>query len=163
MLLLTVPVNVTVSAVVSPNCTSPLNVPEPVTTKSPLTVRSSISNVVATRVCAYKFLHSFPAVGNALGSLPKSQVLSSSGIIWLLISALNTMLSVFALPIVMSPSAVIFPVACKLPLISTSVLFDTVPITTLPLPVVLNCKSWSAVVTSIVFVLICKSPVTILP
>ena len=81
----------------------------------------------------------------------------------LLISALNTTLSVLASPIVMSPSAVMFPVACKSPLTNTSVLCATVPTTTLPVPRVLICRSSSEAVTSIMFVESCKSPVTIFP
>ena len=43
----------------------------------------------------------------------------------LLMSAANTTLSVFASPSVNDPSAVILPVACKSPLINTSLLIIT--------------------------------------
>ena len=69
--------------------------------------------------------HSLPPVP---GSLPKLYVLSASGIILLATSAFRIIVSVFASPIVISPSAVMLPVACILPVTFMSACTSTVPV-----------------------------------
>ena len=67
--------------------------------------------------------------------VPKLYVLLAFGIILLAISALKSILSVSASPNTMLPSALIFPVACKLP--DTFVLASN---SILPVPLVPSSK-----------------------
>jgi hypothetical protein len=91
---------------------------------------STVSAVVVT-VPAKKFCVLTSA--QFLATLPKVNVSLISGIIFEFTSALNTILSVSASPIVMLPSAVILPVATMLPV---TLVFPN--ISTVPVPLGLN-------------------------
>ena len=98
-------------------------------------------------------------VAQRLDDVPILYVLSTSGIISLAISALIKMLSVSSLPIVILPSALIFPVACRLPL---TVVLPIMLIS--PVPFARINKSLLVFVFSIKLLLSSKSPtITLLP
>ena len=82
----------------------------------------------ALKFWTYTSFHLFAGV-------PNWKVLSWSGTILLLTSALKVMLSVSASPNTISPSALIFPVACIFP-----VTFKLLCTLTLPVPFGLNSK-----------------------
>ena len=90
--------------------------------------------------------------------VPNVKVFVVFGKMLLLTSALNTTLSVFALPNVISPSAVILPVACKLPKTSTFELKLTVPV-----PPAVISKLVLVPVDATVLPLICNWSTTIVP
>ena len=143
---------VRVLALVAPTVVLPLNVLIPVTLNVPLAVKLVVFRFVAAMVVTYR-------LAQVNRAEPKLYVLSTLGKILLETSALKVTVScVTLLPNVILPSAVITPVACKLPVINV-LLFNLI----CPVPNAVKLISSLVTVLDTVFPVMFKLPTLILP